>query len=622
MRFFLFAAAFSGLLAVGVTAQKTPQQPAAQQAWTVAVYLQADHNLDSSALMDLEEMTRAGPLKNVSVVYQLDRNDDVAASGVQRGVILNGKRKVVQRLPELNSDDPRNVASFVQWAYKAYPGRQRALIMWDHGGQWDGGFGGDEHGPGLKNGEAGTLTPEALAGALKTALGSKPLDVLAFDTCLMGGAELMAQFAPYARIFIANPELDYGDGWNYAPTLKFMNAQPNAPLKVFAQQEVKFWQAQHREALDDRLYAVHAAYDLSVWPQTQRAINEFAAALSAQQKNPALAGAFWRARAESIQYSYSTEDGQPGLTRPYVDLGHYAGKIAAFVPDAGLKAKAAALNRALSGLVIARSLGDKRQAASAVSIYFPTHRDLLPDQALLARYAKLPFNAGGQWNTFERQWVKTVQADQTPPQLKNVNLLTTNKDGTTTFEFTVGGADVYAVMASLYRNLGRGKYLDYGDIHYTRLTGGQYTFDWEPLTWTITDGKSTSLITADHGDPDDEFMTASALYATPDGDSFDVLVQFTDDGELIGVLDDSGESPTAIDVDRGGSFQFYLRTYDENTDEYDWKLQPQKLRIKNTDLSNLSADLSELPEGNFEIDFTAFDYAGNDTTELVEFSLK
>lgn len=617
MRFSRYIACLSGLLALSVTAQHSGTKP-----WTVAVYLDADHNLDESALMDLEEMTSAGPLKNVNVVYQLDRNDDVGPSGVERGLILNGKRKVVQKLPELNSDDPKNVAGFIQWSYSTYPGRQRALVMWDHGGQWDGGFGGDEHGPGLKDGETGNLTPEAFAGALKSALGGQPLDVLAFDTCLMGGAELLAQFAPYTRVYIANPELDYGDGWNYAPTLQFMNSKPNVPLKEFAQQEVKFWQAQHREALDDRYYAVHAAYDTSAWPQTQRAINEFATALGAQQKNASLAGAFWRARAESIQYSYSTEDGQPGLTRPYVDLGNYASKIASFVPDATLKAKVAALNRALSGLVIAKSVGEKRQAASALSVYFPTHQALLPGGGLLARYAKLPFNAGGQWNSFERNWVKTVQADKTPPLLKHVQLTNTNKDGTTTFDFSVGGADVYAVMVSLYQKLGQGHYLDYGDIYYTRIVGGDYSFDWEPLTWVMSDGKKNSLITADHGDPDDAFMTASALYTTPDGDSFDVLVQFTDTGEVIGVLDDSSDTPTAIDLEKGGSLQFYLRTYDESTEEYGWKLQPEKLKVAKKDLSNLTADLEALPPGNFEMDFSVFDFAGNQNSDLVEFALK
>ena len=126
--------------------------------WTVAVYLDADHNLDSSAITDLEEMAQAGALKNVRLVYQLDRNEDMegAKAGVERGVIENGKRVAVQQLPELNSDDPRNVADFMTWAYSAYPSQKRGLVMWDHGGQWDGGFGGDEHGPGLGDGDAAT----------------------------------------------------------------------------------------------------------------------------------------------------------------------------------------------------------------------------------------------------------------------------------------------------------------------------------------------------------------------------------------------------------------------------------------------------------------------------------
>lgn len=307
--------------------------------WTVAVYIDADNNLDENAMADLDEMMAAGKLNNVRVVYQLDRDNSLKGvdSGVERGIIENGKRRVIQRLKELNSDDPANISDFITWAFQSYPSKQRGLVMWDHGGQWDGGFGGDEHGPNTKD---SSLTPEDFAKALQkslTTLKVKQLDFLGFDTCLMGGAELLSQFAPLTKVYIASAEIDYGDGWNYAPTLKYLEQNPNATVKQFATAEVKFWEAQHRAELDDKLYGVHAAYDMSLWPAAQQKLNVFSGELIKAFANKKDAAALWEARGEAIQYSYSSQGDPPGITRPYVDLGQYASKVGQYSKSTDLK---------------------------------------------------------------------------------------------------------------------------------------------------------------------------------------------------------------------------------------------------------------------------------------------
>lgn len=615
--------------ALGLTFAPSLTSIAAQQAphpWTVAVYLDADHNLDPSALADLEEMAAAGPLKNVRVVYQLDRNDDEggASPGVERGVIENGRRVAVQRVPELNSDDPQNVASFLTWAYTTYPSAHRGLIMWDHGGQWDGGFGGDTHGPGVSEEQPGNLTPEAFSrvtGQVLQNLGIRQLDFLAFDTCLMGGAELVAQFAPLTRLYIANAEIDYGDGWNYAPTLQALDRMPEQDMTTFGAQEVKFWEAQHRSSPSDQLYGVHAAYDTSRWPAVQAALNTFAASLTQTFASPKAAGYLWRARGEAIQYDFSN-DGRPGITRPYIDLGDFADRIAQFTPDATLKRQAVALSNAIKQVVVAKSVGQKRLGASALSVYFPTHQKTVPDGETLQRYAALPVNAGNGWVGLQRAWTAAVLADTTPPQLKNAAMTSVNEDGSAHFEFSAAGVDVYAAMVSLYQQDGPGAAFDYGDVYYTRLVGGDYEFDWVPRAWTMTDGVQSTYVTADHAEPDDEFLTAYAQYTAPGEDPFDVMVELSEDGEVIGVLDNSGDSPIGIDVEAGGTLQFYLRTYDAKTDEFDFALQEAVLKIGDENLSDLSAEQQELPKGEFELDFSVFDYAGNVVSKPVEFEFK
>ncbi|CAM3979634.1 clostripain-related cysteine peptidase [Deinococcus marmoris] len=608
-----------------LVASAAPARP-----WTVAVYLDADHNLDSSALDDLLEMTQAGPLKNVNVVYQLDRKDDEegAGPGVERGVIENGKRVEVETLPELNSDDPQNVAAFLNWAYDSYPSARRGLIMWDHGGQWDGGFGGDTHGPGLSEENSGNLKPEAFAaalqGVLKT-LGGQPLDFLGFDTCLMGGAELIAQFAPLTRLYIADAEIDYGNGWNYAPTLRVLDATPEISMTDFGAQEVRLWEAQHREDASDKLYGVHAAYDTSRWPEVQKQLDALSVTLTPLIGAPGTAGFLWRARGEAFQYSFDNE-GQPGKTLPYIDLGHFAAKVSQYSGDADVKAKAAALGAATDQLVIAKSLGSRRNGASALSIYYPTQKQTVPDAELLTRYKALSMNTvspntAGAWANFQQTWTEAVRADTTPPGLKNADL-TPNKDSGALVSFTAEGADVYSALVSLYQALGKGQYLDYGDVYYKRITAGDYRFDWKTQAWSVGDGEVSSLITADRGDPDDEFMSASAQYTPPGSEPYDVIVQFSGDGEVTGLLDDSGESPIGMDAEEGAALQFYLRTYDETTEEYGWQLQKEKLDVTADDLSNLMAEQSELPDGTFELDFSVSDYAGNTAGDNLEIDVR
>jgi hypothetical protein len=79
---------------------RAAQAPA--NSWTILVYLHADHNLDPSSVVDMLEMQKIGSSNTFNVVVQWDRSK---VSGVQRGVVGKGKFNVVQKMPELNSDD-------------------------------------------------------------------------------------------------------------------------------------------------------------------------------------------------------------------------------------------------------------------------------------------------------------------------------------------------------------------------------------------------------------------------------------------------------------------------------------------------------------------------------------
>ena len=603
---------------------------AAPAPWTIAVYLNADHNLDGSALADLEEMEKAGggQLKNLQIVYYLDRNENEegAEPGVELGIIKNGKRQVVQKLPEQNSDDPKVLTNFITWAYKNYPSQKRGLILWDHGGQWDGGFGGDEHGPGIVEGGehralTGAQTAAAVAAGLKS-LNIGKFDFLAFDTCLMAGAELVAQFSPLTRLYIADAELDFGDGWDYTESFAYLDKNPNASVQDFGKAEVRFWEAQHLASggQDDLTKRTQAAFDTALWPAVQTALSDFAVDLKPAVTDPKRRDAVLRARGEAYEYGFNSDSDKPGTRQPYIDLGDFAARLAKYTTDVRLRASAGALSAAINKMTVAKSIGNSIPGAAGLSIYLPLTKSTLPDNAKLLDYAKLDVNADLAWSGLASAWTSALKGISAPIALKNIAV--SAKGAGYHLEFTPSGPNLDAVLINLYSIRGDTT-TDYGDLYFQKTTEGKKTFDWTPFVWSISDGKAASLLTADRDSPSDPIYSADALYSASGEQPFDVTLRFDPSGQVSGALDSSGISPIGITLKPGGTLQFYTRTYKGNEEQPSRALQAAKLTIPASGLKGLKALKAPLPTGGeYELAFTVLDLVGNDEGEAVALAKK
>ncbi|PIG97458.1 clostripain-related cysteine peptidase [Deinococcus sp. UR1] len=612
------------LLSAAMTLGSVTAQQAAKP-WTVAVYLNADHNLDSSAIADLEEMASAGngTLDNVRVVYYLDRSDDAedADTGVEMGIIEKGERRVVRTLPEQNSDSPKVLTDFVTWAYKTYPSQKRGLILWDHGGQWDGGFGGDEYGPGIVDKETKSMTLRDTASAVDTALntlGINQLEFLSFDTCLMGGAEILAEFAPLTQLFIADAEIDFGDGWDYKNTFEYLNANPTATMQAFGKAQVAFWDQHHLAGggEEDRTKRTNAAFDTTLWPATEAALDAFAADLTTLLTNPQERAALLKARTEAYEYGFNSDEDKPGTRQAYIDLGHFARRVAQATSDSRLKASATTLAAALDRMTIAKSIGDKIPGASAFSIYLPL-KGKLPENVntSLIEYAKLELNKTA-WQGFQAKWMSTIQG--TTPALAFKDISVARKGAAYQIDFTPSGTYLDAVLINLYAVRGN-LTTDYGDLYYQRAEPGQSTFTWTPTIWTLGDGTTAVPVTADRDEPGSPLYTSAALYTPPgEQDGFDIILRFNETGRVVGVLDTSGIAPVGINLKAGGTLRLYTRTY-KGTDERPTEtLSGTPLKLGSSGLSSLTAKRAPLPAGQYQLAFSVFDQLGNEDGEAVD----
>jgi hypothetical protein len=437
------------------------EEPAAVAPWTILVYGHADHNLSNSLLTDMGEMANAqmGDAVQLVVLADWDASQTVSgtdgffADGLQLYRILGGTELPFELLaqgPEANLDDPVLLASIVRDVFTALPAERRGLILWDHGGSWQGGFGGD-----TQNGTAATtdtMSAPAVAEAVSQGLAaaaieqSPPLDFFSFDTCLMAGAEVAYPFRDLAKVYIANAELDYGNGWDYAATLTYFAQNSLMPMTELAVAEVSQWEQHHSIDVNDQMLRSHAALDLSH-------LEALAAAASSLTSVVAESASFDRidlgrdAFFAVAPYASTLDKGssQPGLR----DLGQVLTALSNTQSDPAVAAAAQAVQQALDNLVLASSQGSLRvDAQTGFHIEQTIGSNLTQDYLLEYQTSASDWVEASHWD--ELLVLGSSVADAEPPIFEHAVL---NAEGATAdappvLQFSSTDAD--AAKAAVY----------------------------------------------------------------------------------------------------------------------------------------------------------------------------
>lgn len=111
--------------------------------------------------------------------------------------------------------DESSLKLFLDYLKDGYRNHEtKFLILWDHGGSYDGccndtNFSDD----GLSLTEIGN-------GLAKNSADMGQFDIIGFDQCLMGSAEVAKITKPYSGYQLSSEELEPGYGWNYTPVIR------------------------------------------------------------------------------------------------------------------------------------------------------------------------------------------------------------------------------------------------------------------------------------------------------------------------------------------------------------------------------------------------------------------
>jgi hypothetical protein len=388
------------LLALGVAPiapAPVAAAPAAQSplaSWTFLIYLDGDNNLERDAIDDWLEMATVGSNADVNVIVQFDRAPGYDRrygdwTGTLRYRVEQGMTPepaaALADLGEANMGDPQTLIDFVTWGMAAYPAERTALVLWNHGDGW-------RTSSFLKvrrkavcfddtaDGDALDLAELRQAMAAVTQEGAAPLDLLAFDACLMGMLEIDAQLQPYVQVRTASEETEPGTGYPFDAILAEVRSHPAWDAASLGRAIV----AQYYEAYEGE---THSAVDLGDGLSIlMAAVDDLARALLAHADTEF-----------SVVHDVRLQTQQ--FQGHYVDLYDLAERLAAASAEDAVRATAQEVMASLEPAVLHELHGPYWPGAHGISIYFPAQPSGW-DSAYSGENDYLLFTAQTQWDDF------------------------------------------------------------------------------------------------------------------------------------------------------------------------------------------------------------------------------
>ena len=176
---------------------------------------------------DINEILAGMSTNNMTVVLQTGgckrwKNSVMKDTAVRRWVLTSEDFSQLQTVGKVPMTDPDTLSDFIEYAADNFPANRNILILWDHGGGSESGYGYDEVYPNYPS-----MSPDVIAKALKKA--DVKFDFIGFDACLMANLETAIAIEPYADYLIGSEETEPGEGWYYTNWINMLDNNTSTP---------------------------------------------------------------------------------------------------------------------------------------------------------------------------------------------------------------------------------------------------------------------------------------------------------------------------------------------------------------------------------------------------------
>ncbi len=405
--------------------------PSSKREWLLMIYLAGDNSLgdpansgsESSFIDHFNTLMQISP--SFTTIHVVTLSDFYDSSGTQI-CYLSVSPAQCKQLGEQDTADPATLANFIKTAEANYPHNRSALIISDHG-HGISGLAVDEtthHKAGVNTIDGYMMNPNELrAGLANAGLNSTllKLDLIYFNTCLMGNLETAYNVKDFASYMVASSN----EMWmtNVYPGLLplFTSTVSDENLAIgIANNYVNIVKAK----VPGYPYTI-AAYDLARTDSVRQAVSDLGAWLVGQKDK--LMDAMKTLRIE-VQLYDSSGDEKLDEQDALVDLTHLNTLIAnsTSITDPQVKTLADNVNNSLGSFILTSQAASGRTKngashnlsnAHGLSIYFPDRNE--GTQLTLTRMIKdvLPtYTNGNQWVTFTDDFInETLGNPDTDP---------------------------------------------------------------------------------------------------------------------------------------------------------------------------------------------------------------
>lgn len=370
---------------------------------TVMVYF-VGSNLTAGAIGNIHEMMAVGSSAGMSVLIQTGGSERTATepaenenamqpenidwTHVQRYLVNKGSLDQLDDLgaeskaspePAIDMGDPATLAAFLEWGATNYPAKHYILVLWDHGGGVNGGFGTDD----ITGSRLSVAAIGETLDAAQAAQGVK-FEVVGYDACLMANAEVAASLRAASSYMVASQDDIDSLSWDYVPFLEYVRDNPGASGAAIGRVIVDGFAAKMR-ANEIEPFTL-SVVDLSKAQALSDATDSFAQELMKYTAGTTGNPAAWRqialARSRALDWGTSAIYGQ---SRDLVDMRAFVSGVVeaittAIAPDLALTAAGTALEEALDAAVVYEISVGSDLSATGLSLYFPSILSSYPDE--------------------------------------------------------------------------------------------------------------------------------------------------------------------------------------------------------------------------------------------------
>ena len=652
----------------------TPADTSNLPEWTIIYYSDADDDiLEEDMWFDINEMEIVGSNPQMNIVVQMDRAEgafsgdgdwtDTRRLYITQDADLNQiTSPVVENIGEADMGNPQTLMDFINWTMQKYPAKKYALFLSDHGGGWTGGF---------SDMQAGTnLTMPQIVWAIEQAqltMGGQKFEIIGFDACLMGMAEIYGALYPYSNYMVASEEVIPATGLSYAAWLGQLAQNPTMDGRGVTQAIVSTYivedtalslRGSSADILEVEAGTTLSAIESARMPDVIGAMNQFVSVMATLDQS-------YVAQAREYTRSYYSIFGEDSPS-PYIDLGNFAEILASQTGDPAVSQSAEQLRIAIASSVVAEKHGERMAGSNGISFYFPIsdiysfteYNNNFPpyyadsaskfleqstwDEFLAFHYTGQPFvPQEGQASAPPRSGTVTgpgaSELTIAPIQLSD-NFIT--GDETLTLSTTVTGNVSYIYFILYFYNK-EANVTWVADMSFvsapnTITVDGvnapdfgpspiQVTYDWEPLLFLLKDGQHEAYGLFEP----DEYLSADGLTTysvygqyTPinDASPVDAKLTFDPDGNLLNIYalpdtdSDGINTAVAISPQIGDHFTDYVQyyTFDESgTANYVYELSEDVFTYGD---QGFWFESFTPVDGEYSIGFYAVDFDNNITS--------